>query len=63
MVGKKEAIYPLIEEVWKMREQMKAGARITEELKAVEQMKWVGFMNSVRSATEEIADEISYTCA
>lgn len=46
-----------------MREQMKAGARITEELKAVEQMKWVGLMNNVRSAVEEIADEISYTCA
>jgi len=35
-------------------EQMKAGAGITEELKAKEQMKWVGLMNNVRSAAEEI---------
>lgn len=33
---------------------MKAGAGITEELKAKEQMKWVGLMNDVRSAEEEI---------
>ena len=32
-----------------LTEQMKAGAGITEE-----QMKWVGLMNNVRSATEEI---------
>ena len=35
-------------------EQMKAGAGISEELKASEQMKWVGLMNNVRSAAEEI---------
>ena len=35
-------------------EQMKAGARITEELKASDQMKWVGLMNNVRSAAEGI---------
>ena len=35
-------------------EQMKAGAGITEELKAKEQMKWVGLMNNVISAAEEI---------
>ncbi|MCM1159273.1 MAG: TnpV protein [Clostridium sp.] len=35
-------------------EQMKAGAGIAEELKAKEQMKWVGLMNNVRSAAEEI---------
>lgn len=35
-------------------EQMKAGARITEELKASDQMKWVGLMNNVRSASEGI---------
>ena len=34
-------------------EQMKAGAGITEELKASDQMKWVGLMNNVRSAAEE----------
>lgn len=36
-------------------EQMKAGAGITEELKEKDQMKWVGLMNNVRSAAEEIA--------
>lgn len=35
-------------------EQMKAGAGITEELKARDQMKWVGLMNNVRSSAEEI---------
>ena len=35
-------------------EQMKAGAGITEELKASDQMKWVGLMNNVRSMAEEI---------
>ena len=35
-------------------EQMKAGAGITEELKAIDQMKWVGLMNNVRSSAEEI---------
>lgn len=35
-------------------EQMKAEAEITEELKATEQMKWIGLMNNVRSAAEEI---------
>ena len=36
-------------------EQMKAGVGITEELKATEQMKWLGLMNNVRSVAEEIA--------
>ncbi len=40
--------------VKKIVEQMKAGAGITEELKAAEPMKWVGLMNNVRSAAEEI---------
>lgn len=35
-------------------EQMKAGAGITEELKASDQMQWVGLMNNVRSSAEEI---------
>ncbi len=35
-------------------EQMKAGVGITEELKAVNQMKWVGIMNNVRITAEEI---------
>lgn len=37
-----------------LTEQMKAGAGITEELKAKEQMKWVGLMCNIRSAAEEI---------
>jgi hypothetical protein len=42
-------------------EQMKPGTGITEELKAVDQMKWVGLMNNVRSAAEEIMQkEIVY---
>jgi hypothetical protein len=42
-------------------EQMKLGAGITEELKAVDQMKWVGLMNNVLSAAEEIVlKEIVY---
>ncbi len=35
-------------------EEMKAESGITEELKAAEPMKWVGLMNNVRSAAEEI---------
>ena len=35
-------------------EQMKAEAGITEELKAANQMKWVGLMNNVRITAEEI---------
>ena len=35
-------------------EQMKAGAGITEGLKAADQMKWVGLMNNVRNSAEEI---------
>jgi hypothetical protein len=35
-------------------EQMKPSARITEELKATDQMKRVGLMNNVRSAEEKI---------
>lgn len=35
-------------------EQMKAGTGITEELKAAEQMKWIGLMNNVKSVAEEI---------
>ena len=35
-------------------ERMKAGAGITEELKVMKPMEWVGLMNNVRSAAEEI---------
>ena len=38
----------------KLVEKMKAGAGISEELKKSDQMKWVGLMNNVRSAAEEI---------
>jgi hypothetical protein len=42
-------------------EQMKPGAGITEELKSIDQMKWVGLMNNVLSAAEEIVlKEIVY---
>lgn len=34
-------------------EQMKVGTGITEELKASDQIKWVGLMNNVRSVAEE----------
>lgn len=42
------------ERVEKLVEQMKAETGITEELKKSDQMKWVGLMNNVRSAAEEI---------
>lgn len=35
-------------------EQMKASEGVTEELKAANQMAWVGAMNSIRSRAEEI---------
>ena len=37
-----------------LMEQMKAGAGVTEELKATEQMKWVGLMNNLKHCAEEI---------
>lgn len=42
-------------------EQMKAGAGVTEELKASDQMRWVGLMNNLKNAAEEIVlKEIVY---
>lgn len=35
-------------------EQMKASEGVTEELKATDQMAWVGVMNSIRNRAEEI---------
>lgn len=35
-------------------EGMKAEAGITEELKAVDSIKWVGMMNNIKNAAEEI---------
>ena len=41
--------------------QMAAAAGVTEELKAADQMKWVGLMNNIRSAAEEqILKELIY---
>lgn len=34
-------------------EQMKAGAGIMEELKAIDQIKWVGLMSNIRSSAEK----------
>jgi hypothetical protein len=60
-----EYLHEIDEECYEMMdrlaEQMKPGAGITEELKAADQMKWVGLMNNVRSAAEEIVlKEIVY---
>ena len=42
-------------------ERMKAGAGITEELKASDQMKWVGLMNNAwRVAEEAVIRELIY---
>ena len=66
MEGKLNEYLHEVDEEWHKRvelvmEQMKAGAGITEELKASDQMKWVGLMNNVKSAAEEIvAKEIIY---
>ena len=39
-----------------------ANEGITEELKAIDPMKWVGLMNSIRSAAEEtILEELVYS--
>ena len=35
-------------------EQMKASEGVTEELKAADQMAWVGAMRSIRNRAEEI---------
>ena len=37
-----------------MVEQMKASEGVTEEVKATDQMAWVGAMNSIRNRAEEI---------
>ena len=42
-------------------EQMKAAEGVTEELKAADQMAWVGALNSIRNRAEEIVlKEIIY---
>ena len=35
-------------------DQMKASEGVTEELKAADQMAWIGAMNSIRNRAEEI---------
>lgn len=45
-----------------LTKQMAAAQGITEELKAGDQMAWVGAMNSIRNAVEEIVfSELIYT--
>ena len=46
-----EECYQMME---RLVEQMKASEGVTEELKATDQMAWVGAMNSIRSRAEEI---------
>lgn len=58
MEGKlNEYLHDVDEECYQRMEllvnQMKAGAGITKELKASDQMKWVGLMNNVRNSAEE----------
>lgn len=43
-------------------EQMKAAEGVTENMKATDQMAWVGAMNSIRNRAEEIVtNELVYT--
>lgn len=43
-------------------EQMKASEGVTEELKATDQMAWLGAMNSIRNRAEEIIiNELIYS--
>ena len=47
--------------VEKIIEQMKQQEGITEEMKAKDQMKWIGLMNNIRMTAEEIvANELIY---
>ena len=42
------------EMLWRLIEQMAREQGVTERLKAEDQMAWVGAMNNIRSAAEEI---------
>lgn len=43
-------------------EQMAKAEGVTEQLKATDQMKWVGLMNSIRQAAEEtVLAELIYS--
>ena len=43
------------EMVERLTEQMAREQGVTEELKASDQMKWVGLMNNIKAAAEEMA--------
>lgn len=43
--------------------QMAQAQRITEQLKVEDQMAWVGAMNNIRSAAEEVVQKIIFDCA
>ncbi len=43
------------EMVDRLTEQMAAEQGVTEELKASDQMKWVGLMNGIQASAEEVA--------
>ena len=43
--------------------QMAQEQGVTEQLKAEDQMAWVGAMNNIRSAAEEVVQKIIFDCA
>ena len=48
--------------VERLTAQMALEQGVTEELKASDEMKWVGLMNNIRAAAEEVAlPELVYT--
>lgn len=50
------------EMVERLTAQMAREQGVTEELKASDEMKWVGLMNNIRAAAEEVAlTELVYT--
>lgn len=50
------------EMVERLTQRMAAEQGVTESLKASDQMKWVGLMNNIRAAAEEVAlAELIYT--
>ena len=46
---------PNLEMVEQLTARMAREQGVTEELKASDQMKWVGLMNNIRAAAEEVA--------
>lgn len=56
-----EADFAAVNAIQRLIKEMAAAQGITEELKATDQMAWVGAMNNIREATEEIIlNEIIY---